>query len=123
MPDFEPSTGVVHRTDASVAALPWRELDDRLASESYYRVEFKQHGSHNVVDLMVFTIREGPRFRLATTVEQSDVRYKRGREIRVLTLGWVTEDAVLFDNLPEAQSAAKIEAVLHHAHTKGFKHE
>lgn len=122
MPKFEPATQVVHRTDASVVALPWPSVAKELASESYYRVEFRRTGTHDVMDILVFTVKKGEKdYRLATTLEVFDVAYYGKKTTRKPVFFTLIEDPVSFPSVAEAQSAAKIEAVLHHAHTKGYR--
>jgi hypothetical protein len=123
MPEFEPVTEVVHRTDASVVALPWPAISRELASESYYRVGFRQQVSHQSMDILVFTIQKGEKdYRLATAFEVFDVAfYGKHKTTRKPTCFFMNEDPVPFQSLAEAQTAAKVEAVLHHAHTKGYR--
>ena len=122
MPKFAPSTEVIHRTDASVVALPWPEVSKELASESYYRVEFRRAGTHDVMDILVFTVKKGEKdYRLATTLEVFDVAYHSRRETRKPVFFTLIEDLTSFPSVAEAQTAAKIEAILHHAHTKGYR--
>jgi hypothetical protein len=121
MPEFAASSGVIKRTDASVATVPWPEIADRLADETYYRVEFKRHGSHDVVDVLVFAIEYGKYFRTIAAFEWSDVSYPGGREKRKPFRFWTTEDITEYPSVTQAVTAAKVDAVLYHAHTRGFE--
>ena len=121
MPEFTATSKVIKRTDASVVTVPWPEIADRLASEFYYRVEFRRPGSHDITDVMVFPIEYGKYFRIITVFEMSDVSYPGGREKRRPFRFWTTEDVTEYPTVTEAVTAAKIEAVLHHAHTRGFE--
>jgi len=122
LPEFVARSGVVKRTDASVVSLAWPEIADRLADETYYRVEFRKTGAHEVVDVLVFPVTHGKYFRIITAFEMSDTRrYRGGREERKPFRFWTNEDIAEYPSVAEAITAAKIEATLHHAHTRGFE--
>jgi len=122
MPEFTARSGVLKRTDASVVSIPWPEIADRLASEIYYKVEFRRTGSHEVMDVLVFAVEYGKYFRTITAFEMSDTRrFRGGRETRKPFRFWTTEDVTEYPTVEQAVTAAKIEAVLHHAHTKDFE--